>query len=87
MSSLSGVLCRLGFFVSWFVCSLAMSQNGAAAPALKSVLLEQLRGTHNHEEWFVPLNIAIEGLTAEQATWKDDTENHSIVQLVNHLIF
>ena len=85
--SLSVLLCRLGFLASWFACSLAMSQSGTTAPTLKSVLLEQLRGTHNHEEWFVPLNIAIEGLTAEQATWKDDTENHSIVQLVNHLIF
>jgi hypothetical protein len=87
MPSLAVVLCRLGFFVSCFACSLAMSQSGAAAPTLKSVLLEQLRGTHNHEEWFVPLNIAIEGLTSEQASWKDETENHSIVQLVNHLIF
>ena len=64
-----------------------MSQSGAAAPTLKSVLIEQLKGTHNHEDWFVPVNIAIEGLTAEQANWKNETENHSIVQLVNHLIF
>jgi hypothetical protein len=85
--SLSVLLCRLGFLASWFVCSLAISQSGAATPTLKSVLLEQLRGTHNHEEWFVPVNIAIEGLTAEQASWKDETENHSIAQLVNHLIF
>jgi DinB superfamily len=57
------------------------------APTLKSILLDQLRGTHDQEEWFVPVKIAIEGLTPEQATWKDDTENHSIAQLVNHLIF
>jgi hypothetical protein len=87
MFSLLVLLRRLGFLASWFVCSLAMSQSGAAAPTLKSVLLEQLKGTHNHEEWFVPVKIAIEGLTAEQASWKDETENHSIVQLVNHLIF
>lgn len=35
----------------------------------------------------MPVNIAIEGLTPEQAAWKDGSENHSIVQLVNHLIF
>ncbi len=35
----------------------------------------------------MPVNIAIQGLTPEQAAWKDDTDNHSIVQLVNHLIF
>jgi DinB superfamily len=85
--SLSVLLSRLGFLASWFSCSLAMAQSGAATPTLKSVLLEQLRGTHNHEEWFVPVNIAIEGQTAEQASWKDETENHSIAQLVNHLIF
>ena len=56
-------------------------------PTLKSVLLDQLRGTHDKEEWFVPVKIAIEGLTPEQASWHDATENHSIVQLVNHLIF
>ena len=87
MPSLSVLLCRLGFLASWFACSLAMCQSGATTATLKSVLLEQLRSTHNHEEWFVPVNIAIEGLTAEQASWKDETENHSIAQLVNHLIF
>lgn len=35
----------------------------------------------------MPVKIAIEGLTPEQASWKDATENHSIAQLVNHLIF
>ena len=35
----------------------------------------------------MPVKIAIEGLTAEQAMWKDKTDNHSIAQLVNHLIF
>lgn len=56
-------------------------------PTLKSILLEQLKTTHNNEDWFVPVNIAIEGLTPEQAAWKDSSSNHSIVQLVNHLIF
>ena len=67
--------------------SLAVAQAGPAAPSLKSILLDQLRGTHDQEEWFVPVKIAIEGLTPEQATWKDDTDNHSIAQLVNHLVF
>ena len=67
--------------------SSAISQAEPTAPTLKSILLEQLKGTHDHEEWFVPVKIAIEGLTPEQAAWKDETENHSIAQLVNHLIF
>lgn len=65
----------------------AIAQTSSTAPTLKSVLLEQLKTTHNQEEWFVPVKIAIEGLTPEQAGWKDANENHSIAQLVNHLIF
>ena len=57
------------------------------APTLKSVLLEQLKTTHNVQDWFVPASKAVEGLTAEQAAWKQGTANHSIAQLVHHLIF
>src|SRR5436190_21765821 len=56
-------------------------------PTLRSILLEQLKTTHNIKDWFVPPSIAIAGLTAEQANWKDNTENHSIAQLTTHLIF
>lgn len=66
---------------------MAQSPSPTSAPTLKSILLDQLKSTHNKEEWFVPVNIAIEGLTPEQAAWKDGSENHSIVQLVTHLIF
>ena len=54
---------------------------------LKSVLLEQLRTTHNQKDWFVPVSVALEGLTPEQASWKDRSGNHSIGQLANHLAF
>ncbi len=57
------------------------------AASVKSVLLEQLKTTHDKKEWFVPVNIAVEGLTAEQAMWKDSSGNHSVGQLVNHLYF
>ena len=30
---------------------------------------------------------AVEGLTAEQASWKDGSGNHSVGQLTNHLLF
>src|SRR5690242_3210723 len=66
--------------------SAARSQSDKA-PTLKSILLEQLHTTHDKEDWFVPANVAIEGLTPEQANWKDSTENHSIAQLATHLIF
>jgi len=70
-----------------FTATIALAETAPAAPTLKSVLLAQLKETHNQEEWFAPVNIAIEGLTPEQASWKEPTENHSIAQLVNHLIF
>ncbi len=57
------------------------------ASSLKAVLLEQLRTTHNQKEWFVPVNIALEGLSPEQARWQDGSGNHSIGQLANHLLF
>ncbi len=59
----------------------ALAQEPKKAPTLKSILLEQLRTTHNQKEWFVPANTAVEGLTAEQASWQDGKGNHSIGQL------
>ncbi len=54
---------------------------------LKTILLEQLRTTHNQKDWFVPASLAIDGLTAEQANWKDNSGNHSIAQLTTHLLY
>ena len=65
----------------------AQDQQKPKPTTLKGVLLEQLRTTHNVEDWFVPANIAVEGLTPEQASWKDSAGNHSVGQLANHLVF
>lgn len=74
----------LMFFVGGLVCA----QNQPKPPqTLRGVLLEQLRTTHDQEDWFVPIAIAVEGLTPEQASWTDGHGNHSIGQLVNHLAF
>jgi uncharacterized damage-inducible protein DinB len=54
---------------------------------LKQILLNQLKTTHNKEDWFAPLNIAIEGITPEQANWKVKGKDHSIAELANHIIF
>ena len=68
--------------------SLAASAQDQKAPTtLRGVLLEQLRTTHNVKDWFVPANVAVEGLTAEQASWRDGKGNHSVGQLAYHLIF
>src|SRR5882672_8279681 len=65
----------------------AHAQDSKPAPTLKTILLEQLRTTHNQKDWFVPANIAVAGLTPEQASWQDGKGNHSVGQLANHLIF
>jgi uncharacterized damage-inducible protein DinB len=63
------------------------AQTPKAPTTLKGVLLEQLQSTHDKEQWFAPANIAVEGITAEQAGWKDGKTNHSIGQLAAHLVF
>lgn len=52
----------------------------------KAVLLEQLKNTHNAKNWFVPVNIAVDGLKPEQAAWKDKG-GHSVGELTFHLLF
>jgi uncharacterized damage-inducible protein DinB len=81
---------RLAFASLLVTSPIALAQTSpapSAAPTLKSVLLEQMRETHNKEAWFVPVKVAIEGLTPEQASSKDGADSHSVAQLVNHLIF
>jgi uncharacterized damage-inducible protein DinB len=73
-------------FFALTLSSFAYAQD-PKAPTLKSILLEQLRTSHNVKDWFVPANVAVEGLTPEQASWRDASGNHSIGQLTNHLIF
>src|SRR4030095_13681036 len=69
------------------IASTAVYAQEKKAPTLKSILLEQLKTTHNVKDWFVPVNIAMEGLTPEQVKWTDGSGNHSIGQLASHLIF
>ena len=75
-------LTLLFVLLCFFSCS---EQNDK--PTIKTLLLEQLRNSHTEKDWYVPLHIAIEELTSEQAHWKDSTQNHSICELVSHLIF
>jgi len=68
-------------------CSTYAQDAKKAPTTLKGALLEQLRTTHNDKDWFVPANIAVQGLTPEQASWTDGKGNHSIGQLAYHLAF
>ena len=52
---------------------------------LRGVLLEQLRTSHDQEDWYVPVSIAVDGLTAEQAMWTPGKGNHSVGQLAYHI--
>jgi DinB superfamily len=54
---------------------------------LREVLLAELRSTHDNEDWFVPANIAVKGLTPEQASWNDGKGNHSVGQLAYHIVY
>jgi uncharacterized damage-inducible protein DinB len=64
----------------------ALAEDEKPAPTVKGILLELLHSTHDRAEWFVPASTAVEGLTAEQASWTDG-KNHSVGQLVSHLVF
>ena len=63
-----------------------VAQNSKAV-TLRSSLLEQLHTTHDQKDWFVPIDVVVDGLTAEQATWQDGKGNHSVGQLTYHLLF
>lgn len=52
---------------------------------LRGILLEQLKTSHDQEDWFVPAKVAVAGLTAEQAMWSPGHGGHSVGQLAYHL--
>ena len=71
-----------------FLSQPVLAAEGAAKPVtLKSSLLEQLRTTHDQQDWFVPVKPALEGVTAAQRSWRAQGGDHSIGQLANHLLF
>jgi len=65
----------------------AQDQKPAPPSTLKGILLEQLRTTHNTNDWFVSPSKSVDSVTAEQASWTDGKGNHSIGQLTYHLVF
>ena len=62
----------------------AAAQLSTTSSPLRALLLQELRETHNHKNWFVSEKEAVAGLTAEQAAWNDG-KNHGVGQLVAHL--
>lgn len=55
--------------------------------AVRDVLLEQLKTTFDDDGWFVAIRSAIRGVTADEAAWKRDGIDHSILETVTHLNF
>ncbi|HUA91316.1 MAG TPA: DinB family protein [Terracidiphilus sp.] len=71
-----------------FGFSLGLYAQDQKPPAtLRGVLQEELKTTHDKENWFVPASNAVEGLTAEQARWTPPGGGHSVGQLAYHLWF
>src|SRR6185295_18034478 len=66
--------------------ALTGAQQANSGSSLKTVLLQELRETHNEKNWFVSEKEAVAGLTPAQAAWSDG-KNHSVGQLVQHLNF
>ena len=74
-------------FVLPFLLAACVSAQDKKPTTLREVLLAELRSTRSNPEWFVPANVAVRGLTAEQASWTDGKGNHSVGQLAYHLVF
>lgn len=73
----------------FFLAILLMTLNASTSFSqdIKKILADGLKSTHTETGWFVTLNTAVDGVTAEQAMWKDGSGNHSVGQLVYHLWF
>jgi len=52
----------------------------------KDLLLNHLEYTFQREAWQPSLAMAVQGLTATQASWKPGPDRHSIWQIVRHVI-
>ena len=63
------------------------AQNQQKPATLRSLLVHELETTHNRADWFVPINTAIDGMTAEQASWQPQGGLHSAGQLAYHLLY
>ncbi len=50
-------------------------------------LLAQLAACYDQNSWFVCFNEAVVDLNEQEAVWKASESDHSIVQLVTHLLF
>lgn len=78
---------KLVFLLVLAVPFTALAQNSKRPTDLRGILLEELKTTHDQQDWFVPASVAVAGLTADQANWSPGKGNHSVGQLAYHLWF
>jgi hypothetical protein len=71
----------------YFQQAIAQVKEPKAPATLKSVLLTQFKTTWDQQEWFVPVGKGVEGITAQQASWKPSDSSHSVGELTYHLLF
>lgn len=76
---------KLACFVLLLMSGGVFAQTQKPPTTLRGILLEQLKTTHDQEDWFVPAKVAVAGLTAEQAQWTPGHGGHSVGQLAYHL--
>jgi hypothetical protein len=67
--------------------STCLAQSKQQPATLRGILLHELHTTHSQADWFVPISTAVDGLTAEQASWQPPNGGHSAGQLAYHLLF
>lgn len=81
--------CRLALLAfSIAVLTFSLQAQTPPQPAtLRSLLLHELHTTHTEADWFVPINTALDGLSAEQANWQPPNGGHSVGQLAYHILF
>jgi len=83
--AIAAVLCVCGSLN--FTTAVAQQTQEKKEVTLRSILLEQFRNAWNKEDWYVPVSIAVEGLTAKQAMWKPADSVHSAGELAYHILF
>ncbi len=53
--------------------------------SVKTILIDQFTACWDENEWFVALKNAIEGMTAEEASWSPAGSDRSVWKLLTHL--
>ena len=68
-------------------CTLYAGAQQKQPSTLRSILLTELKNSHDKSDSFVCGNIALANLTPQQANWSDGKGNHSVGQLAYHLVY